>query len=468
MGATGYTIKGAATGGEEQKQVVVSPADGTIEVNRVEKENEIDFQVKTTYDGLETISCGSGYAHGYFRAIHVKFNHTDRRYRLVCIFNGSSYAPCRKDFAFYLIKMGYETGGDPNHAYIAKYSRAENDGFIALEKIANDEYNILIHTSRNWCWNNFGIMKEDKEDGVLIEHFNGNTTAWNVTGSLVNVDIPTWENGAPAEWQVIPDIPNPQAGMLGHYYAADRNLYFFDGVNWHLVYSLAQGIAQCLATTDAPATATNGTIYYDTTEQTLKIWNGGDWQFICPPIIRDKTSTPIVKGVIAANTVSVGQITPVWQIWTGKTWAFLQAQAFAFVNRTSSYSWSTDGYCGIQDDVLKFRTNGVVKTIVTTDTLTKAQVVTFTNYSGETIAAEDKPKIIVTAAFGSVSILDFTDIVKEEGKTIDITNTANAIFSIKDGATTTALNGCSESVVKCICLNGAWSFYKVSSLTPIV
>lgn len=467
MGATGYTIKGAATGGEEQKQVVVSPADGTIEVNRVEKENEIDFQVKTTYDGLETISCGSGYAHGYFRAIHVKFNHTDRRYRLVCIFNGSSYAPCRKDFAFYLIKMGYETGGDPNHAYIAKYSRAENDGFIALEKIANDEYNILIHTSRNWCWNNFGIMKEDKEDGVLIEHFNGNTTAWNVTGSLVNVDIPTWENGAPAEWQVIPDIPNPQAGMLGHYYAADRNLYFFDGVNWHLVYSLAQGIAQCLATTDAPATATDGTVYYDTTENNLYIWMNGGWMLINTPCVNvPNTQFPSRprEGLLRSLNGSTAL-----QVYLGGSWRAMTCTAVTVQNRQYNWSGAYNGQIALISTTGRLATYALGEYhYFVEEAQLLPQVVTFTNYSGETIAAEDKPKIIVTAAFGSVSILDFTDIVKKEGKTIDITNTANAIFSIKDGATTTALNGCSESVVKCICLNGAWSFYKVSSLTPIV
>ena len=467
MGATGYTIKGAATGGEEQKQVVVSAADGTIEVNRVETEDEIDFQVKTTYDGLETISCGSGYAHGYFRAIHVKFNHTDRRYRLVCIFNGSSYEPCRKDFAFYLIKMGYETGGDPNHAYIAKYSRAENDGFIALEKIANDEYNILIHTSRNWCWNNFGIMKEDKEDGVLIEHFNGNTTAWNVTGTLVNVDVPTWENGAPAEWQIIPDIVSPQAGMLGHYYPSDRNLYFFDGINWHLVYSLAQGIAQCLATTDAPSTARDGTIYYDTTERNLYIWQNGGWELINTPCFNVNSSS-LPSRTREGLFRSINGSTQL-QVYLSGSWQTLTSQAVTVKNRALNWNAAYNGQIGIINSTGRLATYYLDNYhYFVEEAQLKPQVVTFTNYSGETITADDKPQIIVTAAFGSVSILDLTDIEKEEGKTIDITNTANAIISIKDGATTTALTGCSESVVKCICLNGAWSFYKVSSLTPIV
>lgn len=467
MGATGYIIKGVdGAGGEEQKQVVVSPADSTIEVNRVESETEIDFQVKTTFDGLETIHCGSGSAHGYFRAIHVKFNHTDRRYRLVCILNGSSYAPCRKDFAFYLIKMAYKTGGDdPNHAYIAKYSRSKNDGYIALEKIADDEYNILIHTSRDWCWNNFGIMKEDKEEDVLIEHFNMNTTEHTVTGTIVPTDVPAWENGAPAEWQVIPNIPNPQAGMLGHYYAADRNLYFFDGLNWHQVHSLAQGVAQCLATTDAPATANDGTIYYDTTEQNLKIWINGGWQFACLPILRDKPSTPLIPGVLACNTTQVGYVTPSVQMWTGSTWQFLQAICFGFISRSSSYQWTTNGYCGIQNELLKFVTNGVVKTVVTTDVLNISQVVTFTDNTGETITANDTAKIIVTAAFGAVSILDLTNIEKQEGKTIEITNISGNTFKVKDGASVIDLNGGYESVIKAICLSSTWHYYKVGTIT---
>ena len=95
-------------------------------------------------------------------------------------------------------------------------------------------------------------------------------------------------------------------------------------------------------------------------------------------------------------------------------------------------------------------------------------VITFTNPSGETIDADERTGFIITASFGSVSILNITDIVKEEGKTIEITNTANAIFSIKDGATTTALTGCSESLIKCVCLSSVWHFYKVSGITEIV
>lgn len=464
MGATGYIIHGAGGGnGEEQKQVIVSPADSTIEVERVESDTEIDFKVKTTFDGLETIHCGSGSAHGYFRAIHVKFNHTDRRYRLVCILNGSSYAPCRKDFAFYLIKMAYKTGGDdPNHAYIAKYSRSNNDGYIALEKIADDEYNILIHTSRDWCWNNFGIMKEDKEEDVLIEHFNMNTTAHTVTGTIVPTDVPAWENGAPAEWQVIPNIPNPQAGMLGHYYASDRNLYFYDGYNWHNVYSLAQGVAMVLATADAPATANDGTIYYDTTEEALKIWINGGWQNTLFPVIPTKNEAKQIVGALCMNNPTGYNNT--LQIWSGTSWNFLQCIAMSIVQRASSYAWGTNNYIGFQDSKLRWYLNNTLYEAVTKDQITP-QVVTFTDNTGETITANDTSKILVTDSFGAVSILDFSDIEKVEGKVIEISNLNGNTITMKDGATTLHLTNSNESVIKAICLSSVWHYYKVGSIT---
>lgn len=472
MGATGYIIKGAGGGnGEEQKQVIVSPADSTIEVNRVESDTEIDFQVKTTFDGLETIHCGSGSAHGYFRAIHVKFNHTDRRYRLVCIFNGSSYAPCRKDFAFYLIKMGYKTGGDPNHAYIAKYSRSNNDGYIALEKIADDEYNILIHTSRDWCWNNFGIMKEDKEEDVLIEHFNMNTTAHTVTGTIVTTDVPAWENGAPAEWQVIPDIPNPQAGMLGHYYAADRNLYFYDGYNWHNVYSLAQGVAMVLATTDAPATANNGTIYYDTTEENLKIWIYGGWQNIITQLspVRINNSNP-KDGDLSTSAKTSWD--PSLSVYYNGSWRTVRTTAQAILSANSlPTGWTEQSIVLRTDHKLYVYYNGwydAMGNAYGTGPKTIAQVVTFTDNTGETITANDTAKILVTDSFGAVSILDFSDIEKVEGKTIEINILSTSIIRVKDGATELDLTGCDESIVKAICLSNVWHFYKTSSVTEIV
>lgn len=470
MGATGYIIKGKSGGsGETEKTYNVVPADGTIDVERTEAGNEVTFAVKTTYDGYEIIGAGSPSTSGLFKVIHVKFNETNRRYRLVCILNGGSYTPVARDFAIYYIKMGYGTGGvNSNHWYIQEYSRVGNGAYLTLEQISLTEYNILMYCPQPYAYANIGVLKEDKEPDVTIEHFSGTTAKYTPTGTLITTDVPTWRNGAPAVWQVIPDVVNPVPGMLGHYYNLDKNLYFYDGYNWHLVYALAQGVASMLATTDAPATATDGTIYYDTTDQTLKIWNSGGWKFICPPIVRDKPSTPLIPGVLAINTTSVGQVTGSIQIWNGSSWTFLSAVATSFTIRSSNYQWSSNGYCGLQDELLKFVINGKIKTVVTRDVLNISQVVKFTNYSGETITAEDKPQIIVTASFGTTSILDLSNITKEEGKTIEINILSGSIIRVKDGATEIDLNGCNESVVKAICLSDVWHYYKVSGITEIV
>lgn len=97
----------------------------------------------------------------------------------------------------------------------------------------------------------------------------------------------------------------------------------------------------------------------------------------------------------------------------------------------------------------------------------KPQIVTFTNYSGETITAEDKPKIIISYSYGTNSILDFTNITKDEGKEIELIITCGNTLTIKDGNTNMDLNGCNESVVKCICLNNQWTFFKTSGITQI-
>ena len=106
MGATGHFMTKKGGSGSHQKEITVSAADTTIDVERVEEGGLIDFKLKTTFDGLETLGGGSGSRNGYFRVVHVKFNNVNRRYRLVCILNGGSYSYCRKDFAFYHIKMG--------------------------------------------------------------------------------------------------------------------------------------------------------------------------------------------------------------------------------------------------------------------------------------------------------------------------------------------------------------------------
>lgn len=200
MGATGYIIKEHGGSLAPQKDVEVTPADGTIDVERVESGDVVNFRIKTTYDGYEIINCGSGYASGYFKAIHVKLNDENRRYRLVCILNGGSYTPVAEDFAIYYIKFGWRTGGaNADHWYIQEYSRRGNGSFVALEQIALNEYNILIHTPSSWSYANIGILKEDKEDNVTIEHFNGASTAYTPTGTIITTDTPAWKNGALVE-----------------------------------------------------------------------------------------------------------------------------------------------------------------------------------------------------------------------------------------------------------------------------
>lgn len=474
MGATGYIIKGNNVGSSDpQKEVEVTPADGTIDVERVESEDVVNFRIKTTYDGYEVLNGGSLYRGGYYRLIHIKFNQTNKRYRLVCILNGGSYTPVAEDFAFYYIKFGWGTGGvNSDHWYIQEYSRQGNGAFVALEQISKWEYNVLLHTPTGYAYANIGILKEDKEPDVTIEHFNPQTTTYTPTGSIITTATPNWKNGAPAAWQIIPDIQNPVTGQLGHYYAGDRNLYFYDGYNWNLVYALAQGVASMLATTDAPVTATDGTIYYDTTEQNLKIWINGGWQ----DIIKTATETlravynpttiqgkPLIEGMLRIN---LNDYYAALNVWTGNSWRPIYATAQAIFAR-STWQSPINGQCGIENNRFKVVTDGVKQKILYESDF-QPQVVTFTNYSGETIAAEDKPQIIVTAAFGANSILDFTGIEKEEGKTIEITILSGSIIRVKDGATEIDLNGCNESVVKAICLSNVWHYYKTSSITEIL
>lgn len=468
MGATGYIIKGHNRGSNEpEKTYNVVPADGTIDVERIEAENEVTFAIKTTYDGYETIEVGSPSGGGYYKAVHVKFNAETRRYRLVCILNGGSYTPVARDFAIYYIKMGYKTGGEnSNHWYIQEYSRVGNGSYVTLEQISTTEYNILIHTPAGYAYSNIGVLKEDKEPDVLIEHFNFNRTRYTPTGTIITTDVPTWRNGAPAVWQVIPDVQSPVAGMLGHYYSLDKNLYFYDGYNWNLVYALAQGVASMLATTDAPATATNGTFYYDTTEENLKIWSNGGWRNILKSVDSAKKVVWTEQDFLVAGAlrVSGGYYNNVLQICTGSGWKTVEASA-SYVKLGEKTSGSPNGTIRLTSSGnLLVRVNGEEKIIFNSD-YQLPQVVTFTNYSGETIVAEDKPQIIVTASFGSTSILDFSNIEKEEGKVIEISNLNGNTISMKDGATTLHLTNSNESVIKAICLSSVWHYYKVGSIT---
>lgn len=469
MGATGYIIKGKSGGsGEPEKTYNVVPADGTIDVERTEAGNEVTFAVKTTYDGYEIIGAGSPYTSGLFKVIHVKFNETNRRYRLVCILNGGSYTPVARDFAIYYIKMGYGTGGvNSNHWYIQEYSRVGNGAYLTLEQISLMEYNILMYCPQPYAYANIGVLKEDKEPDVTIEHFSGTTAKYTPTGTLITTDVPTWRNGAPAVWQVIPDVVNPVAGMLGHYYNLDKNLYFYDGYNWHLVYALAQGVASMLATTDAPATATDGTIYYDTTENNLYIWRDGGWTLINTPCFNVNSSSLPSRpreGIFRSLNGST-QL----QVYLGGSWKTLTSQAATVLSRNYNWSGAYNGQIGIEKTTGRLATYSLDKYhyYVEEDQLLP-QVVTFNNYSGETITAEDKPQIIVTASFGSTSILDFSNIEKEEGKVIEISNLNGNTITMKDGATTLHLTNSNESVVKAICLSSVWHYYKVGNITEFV
>ena len=475
MGATGYIIKGNNGGSSDpQKQVEVTPADGTIDVERVESPDIINFLIKTTYDGYETIDAGSPNYGGYFRAIHIKFNEKNRRYRLVCILNGGSYTPVAKDFAFYYIKFGWKTGGEnEDHWYIEEFSRQGNGAYVALEQISKSEYNVLIHTPTGYAYANIGILKEDKEADVTIEHFNPQRTRYTPTGTIITTEIPSWKNGSPAVWSVIPDVQSPVIGQLGHYYPGDRNLYFYDGYNWHNVYALAQGVASMLATPDRPATANEGTIYYDTTEQNLKIFFGGEWRTIVKTAnnviaaaVLYEESKPITGQIRFAGATPSGTV----QIYANG-WKNLASTVASSINTSSTLSSGSNGSIRayIPEGKIYYYFNGDWWEVLARKQYDTAnQVVSFINYSGETIAAEDKKQIIVTASFGSVSILDLSNILKEEGKTIEINILSGSIIRVKDGSAEVDLNGCNESIVKAICLSNTWHYYKTSSITEIL
>lgn len=258
--------------------------------------------------------------------------------------------------------------------------------------------------------------------------------------------------------------------MLGHYYNLDKNLYFYDGYNWNLVYALAQGVASMLATTDAPVTATGGTIYYDTTEQNLKIWINGGWQDIIKVVQRarrvvyNNANLPTPEEGMLRIPQAVGYYAGL-QVFNGSIWQYVQATADRIFHRST---WATplDYSVGVESDGrFKYAYGGVKHILAYLDEIHIAQVVTFTDYSGQTIVANDVEKIIVTAAFGAVSILDLTDIEKQEGKTIEITNISGNTFKVKDGASVIDLNGGNESVIKAICLSSTWRYFKVGTIT---
>ena len=259
--------------------------------------------------------------------------------------------------------------------------------------------------------------------------------------------------------------------MLGHYYNLDRNLYFYDGYNWHLVYALAQGVASMLATTDAPVTATDGTIYFDTTEGNLKIWLNGGWRNIIT--VSEKALMVLYNNLTIPSIIREGMLSTMTndyygqvKVWNGSSWQALRTVASSvYITNNPPNSGANGNVCfSNSNKSINLRVDGAWQKLITDKDLT-SQVVTFTNYSGETIAAEDKPQIIVTASFGSTSILDFSNIEKVDGKIIEISNLNGNTITMKDGATTLHLTNSNESLIKAICISSVWHYYKVGSIT---
>lgn len=290
---------------------------------------------------------------------------------------------------------------------------------------------------------------------------------------LRSEDLPDYVLTYPYVTRSANDRPeNPKVGdMIFDAYQAGTSgsPLWWNGTNW----VDAKASVSTLATTDAPVTANDGTIYFDLTEGNLKIWINGGWQDIinvvqsARQVLYNNSNIPSVKeGMFRTNT-STGYYGGV-QVYNGKSWQYIQTTADRIFARTV---WNNpqDGTVGYEaDGRLKFAYGAIKHTLAYIEETHIAQAVTFTNSAGETVVANDVEKIIVTAAFGANSILDFSNITKVEGKTIEIMNTANAIFSIKDGATTTALTDCNGSIVKAVCLSDVWHFYKVSGITEIV
>lgn len=135
---------------------------------------------------------------------------------------------------------------------------------------------------------------------------------------------------------VIGSQNTPVAGMLGHYYAQDKTLYLYNGYNWEMVYTLAQGVANLLATTDAPASANNGTIYYDKTEGNLKIWINGGWQNIIkqqPSVRLQNTITNPQDGDLSSTSSATWS--PSLSIYYNGAWHSVNAIANGIASATN-------------------------------------------------------------------------------------------------------------------------------------
>ena len=347
-------------------------------------------------------------------------------------------------------------------------------------------------------WFGYGDRKNDTEwiEGTQVQvHYGGDSGAgtWSfkaekdATGVGVLIgqntvlesfefrgeDLPDYVLTYPYVTRSINDKPeNPKVGdMIFDSYQAGTSgsPLWWNGTNW----VDAKASASMLATTDAPVTANNGAVYYDTTEQNLKIYSGGEWKTAINYPIRavlDRDNNIPEEGALrfssnpASGSIVVyanGQWRNLSNTGAGSISTYSSVPAPAVSNGAVRLSTQIDNFI--------FCINGTWrKTLSIPYDETENQVIIFTDSSGETITAADKKQIIVTASFGSVSILDLSNITKEEGKTIEINILSSSIIRVKDGATEKDLTDCSGSIVKAICLSNVWHFYKVSGITEIV
>jgi len=275
-------------------------------------------------------------------------------------------------------------------------------------------------------------------------------------------DLPDYKLTYPYVTRSANDRPeNPKVGdMIFDSYQAGTSgsPLWWNGTNW----VDAKASASMLATTDRPATANEGTIYYDTTEQNLKIFYGGEWVSILNYIkllARDTSVTE--EGTLKYIDRGI-------YIYLSGSWQLIRASAIYTEPRNAIQATGSNGQIAMLTTKNYFLgySSGAWRKIPMLEE--PYQIINFTNSSGETIYAKDGAKITVTNSFGSVSILDFSNILKEEGKTIEINILSGSIIRVKDGATEKDLTDCNGSIVKAICLSNVWHFYKVSGITEIV
>lgn len=335
-------------------------------------------------------------------------------------------------------------------------------------------------------WFGYGDRKNDTEwiEGTQVQvHYGGDSGAgtWSFkaekdatgVGVLIGAntvlesfefkgeDLPDYKLTYPYVTRSANDKPeNPKVGdMIFDSYQAGTSgsPLWWNGTAW----VDAKASASLLATTDRPATANEGTIYYDTDENNLKIFYNGEWRDAIEQYkVLPNTTTAEEANLLKANGRSL-------YIYYNGSWQLIQGSAAYIAGTTVDPGFIRAGV-RVNTNTNYLLVGGKDKWAFFRLREREEQVVTFTNNAGETIVAIECERIIVTASFGSVSILDFTDINKEEGKTIEINILASSIIRVKDGATEKDLTDCNGSIVKAICLSNVWHFYKVSGITEIV